>query len=330
MITEMTFREALRRALRQEMRLDGTVFLIGEDIGRHGGTFKVTEGLLDEFGPERVLEMPISESAFVGAAAGAAIMGMRPVAEIMFVDFITLAMDQIVNNAAKFCYVYDGEISVPMVVRASCGAGLRMGVNHSQSFEAWFAHVPGVKVTVPSTPADALGLLRSAIRDPNPVILLEHKVLYNSKGPVPDGEYLVPLGKADIKREGSDVTVVAIGVMVPRALAAAERLEKEGISVEVVDPRTLQPLDEETITASAIKTGKVVITQEAPGPCSFGTEIAAVIGRRAFGYLDMPIELVCEPFTPIPSSPVLEDFVIPKEEQIIAAVKRTLAVGAVR
>ena len=324
MMREMTFREALRQALREEMQRDSEVFLIGEDIGRHGGTFKVTEGLLDEFGPERVLETPISESGFIGAAVGAAIMGMKPVAEIMFVDFITISMDQLINNAAKFCYMYDGQVSVPMVVRANCGAGVRMGINHSQSFEAWFAHVPGLKVVIPSTPADALGLLKSAIRDPNPVIFLEHKSLYNSKGPVPEGDYLVPIGKADVKREGTDVTVVAIGAMVPRALAAADRLGQAGISVEVIDPRSLQPLDEDTIATSACKTGRVVIAQEAAAPCSCGSEIAAVIGRKAFGYLDMPIEMVSEPFTPIPFSPVLEDFVVPREAQIVEAVERIL------
>lgn len=324
MMKEITFREALRQALLEEMRRDSKVFLLGEDIGRHGGTFKVSEGLLAEFGPERVVETPISESGFVGAAIGAALMGMKPVVEIMFVDFITIPLDQLVNNAAKMCYMYDGEATVPMVVRSVSGAGVRMGVNHSQSFEAWFAHVPGLKVVMPSTPADAFGLLKSSIRDPNPVIFLEHKGLYNTKGPAPEGDHLVPLGKADVKREGTDVTVVATGIMVQRALSAASKLEKEGISLEVVDPRSLQPLDEDTIAESACKTGKVVIAQEAAGPCSCGSEIAAVIGRKAFGYLDMPIEMVSEPFTPIPFSPVLEDFVIPKEEHIIAAVRRVL------
>ena len=324
MMRELTFREALREALRDEMRQDSTVFLLGEDIGRHGGAHKVTEGLLDEFGATRVLDMPISESAIVGAAVGAAIMGMRPVAEIMFADFLTIAMDQIVNNAAKMCYIHDGEISVPMVVRGNCGAGTRMGVHHGQSFEAWFAHVPGLKVVMPSTPADAKGLMRSAIRDCNPVMFHEHKLLYGTNGPVPEGDYLVPLGKADVKREGTDVTVVATGVMVNRALAAAKRLDEERISVEVVDPRTLQPLDTETLAASACKTGRVVIAQEAPGPFSVASEIAAVISREAFGYLDMPIEMVCAPFVPVPFSPVLEDFVVPKEAQIVSAVKRVL------
>ncbi len=324
MTRELTFREALRETLREEMRRDSSVFVMGEDIGKHGGTFKVTEGLLEAYGPKRVVETPISESGFIGAAAGAAVMGMKPVAEIMFVDFITVPMDQIVNNAAKLCYMYDGEVSVPMVIRASCGAGTRMGVNHSQSFEAWFVHVPGLKVVMPSMPADAMGLMRSAIRDPNPVVFLEHRGLYNTKGPVPDGEHVVPLGKAEVKREGTDVTVVATGMMVVRAMAAAEQLAAEGISVEVVDPRTLSPLDEETIVASACKTGKVVIAQESAGPCSVGSEIAAIIGRGAFGYLDMPIEMVSEPFVPIPFSPALEDFVVPKEPQIIAGVRRTL------
>ncbi|MHB1161134.1 MAG: alpha-ketoacid dehydrogenase subunit beta [Chloroflexota bacterium] len=324
---ELTYREALHDALDEEMRRDGSVFLMGEDIGKHGGTFKVTQGLLEEYGPSRVLETPISESGFMGAAVGAAMMGMRPVVEIMFVDFMTIPMDQIVNNAAKMCYIYDGDISVPMVIRAPQGAGVRMGVHHSQSFEAWFAHVPGLKVVMPSTPADAKGLMKSAIRDNNPVMFLEHKLLYSIKGPVPEGEHLVPIGKADVKREGSDVTVVATSLMVHRALAVAERLQSEGISVEVVDPRSLQPLDEETLVSSACKTGRVVIVHEAPAPYGAGAEIATVINRGAFGYLDMPIERVTAPFVPVPFSPGLEDFVIPKEDQIVAAVKRTLGVA---
>lgn len=325
---EITFREALREALVEEMRRDTAVILMGEDIGKHGGSFKVTEGLLDEFGPMRVIETPISESGFMGAAVGAAMLGMRPVVEIMFADFLTISMDQIVNNAAKMCYIYDGEMAVPMVIRSPQGAGVRMGVHHSQNFEAWFAHVPGLKVVMPSTPADAKGLLKSAIRDNDPVVFLEHKLLYSSKGPVPEGEHLVPIGKADVKREGSDITVIATSLMVSRALAAADRLDREGISVEVVDPRSLQPLDEETLVASACKTGRVVIVHEAPGPYGAGAEIAAVVGKGAFGYLDMPIERVAAPFVPVPFSPVLEDFVMPKEEQIIAAVKTVLGQGA--
>lgn len=327
MTRELTYREALHDALAEEMARDANVFVMGEDIGRHGGTFKVTEGLLDQFGESRVVETPISESGFMGAAVGAAMMGMRPVVEIMFADFITISMDQIVNNAAKMCYIYDGEISVPMVVRAPQGAGLRMGVHHSQSFEAWFAHVPGLKVAMPSTPADAKGLMKSAIRDNNPVIFLEHKMLYSTKGPVPEGEYLVPFGKADVKREGTDVTVIATSMMVPKALSAADRLQREGISVEVVDPRTLQPLDADTMVASATKTGRVVIVHEAPGPYGAGAEIATVINQGAFGYLDLPIERVTLPFVPVPFSPGLEDYVVPKEDQIIAAIRKTLGVA---
>lgn len=323
---EMTIREALREALREEMLRDENVFLMGEDIGKHGGAFQVTHGLIDEFGPDRVLETPICESGFVGAGVGAAMMGMRPVVEIMYNDFITVAMDQIVNNAAKMAYVYDAEVSVPMVIRTTYGARLRMGVHHSQSFEAWFAHVPGLKVVMPSTSADAKGLMITAIRDNDPVIFFEHKMMYNTKSPVPEGEYLVPLGKADVKREGTDVTVVATGAMVARALSAATKLQEEGISVEVVDPRSLQPLDEETLVASASKTGRVVIAQEAVGPYGAGSEIAAVIGRGAFGYLDMPIEQVAMPFIPVPFSPALEDFVVPGEEQIVEAVRRVTAV----
>ncbi len=321
---ELTYREALKEALREEMARDETVFILGEDIGKHGGTFKVTEGLLDEFGPERVLETPITESGFTGMAVGAALMGMRPVVEIMFADFVTIAMDQLVNNAAKMCYCYDGELSCPMVVRAPLGAGMRMGVHHSQSPEAWVSNVPGLKVVIPSTPADAKGLLKSAIRDNDPVIFFEHKMIYSTKGPVPDGDHLVPIGKADVKRSGTDVTVVATSAMVLKALAAAEQLAREGISVEVVDPRSLQPLDEETLVASAAKTGRVVVVCEAPAQYGPSAHIAAVIGNGAFGYLDMPVEQVTMPFVPVPFSPVLEDSVIPKEADIVAAVRRVL------
>jgi pyruvate/2-oxoglutarate/acetoin dehydrogenase E1 component len=322
---ELTYRDALREALREEMLRDERVFILGEDIGKHGGTFKVTEGLLGEFGPDRILETPICESGFTGMAVGAALLGMRPVVEIMFSDFVTVAMDQVVNNAAKMAYVYDGELSVPMVLRLPFGAGLRMGVHHSQCPEAWFGNVPGLKVVMPSTPADVKGLMKTAIRDNDPVIFFEHKMIYNTRGPVPDGEHLVPLGKADVKRAGTDVTVVATGAMVAKAMSAATKLQAEGISVEVVDPRSLQPLDSETLVASAIKTGRVVIAQEAVSPYSAGSEIAAVIGRGAFGYLDMPIETVAMPFVPVPFSPILEDSVIPGEDHIIAAVRRVTA-----
>jgi pyruvate dehydrogenase E1 component beta subunit len=301
---------------------------MGEDIGKHGGAFMVTNGFTDEFGADRVVETPICESGFTGAAVGAALMGMRPVVEVMYNDFITVAMDQLVNNAAKMCYCYDGELSVPMVLRTVYGAGMRMGVHHSQSFEGWFAHVPGLKVVMPSCPADAKGLMKSAIRDNDPVIFFEHKMIYNTKGLVPDGEHLVPIGKADVKRQGTDVTVVATGAMVLKALAAAEKLAAEGISAEVVDPRTLQPLDEETLITSAIKTGRVVVVCEAPSQYGPSAHIAAVIGRGAFGYLDMPIEQVTMPFTPVPFSPVLEDAMIPKDEDIMAAVKRVLCLDS--
>lgn len=328
MTSKLTYRDALREALREEMSRDKRVFLLAEDIGVHGGTFKVTEGLLNEFGPRRVLDTPISESGFVGAAVGAALMGMRPVTEIMFIDFITVAMDQIVNNAAKMCYMYDGEVGVPLVIRAPYGPGVRMGVHHSQSLEAWFAHVPGLKVAMPSTPADAKGLLKSSIRDGNPILFLEHKLLYNTSGPVPDGEHLVPFGKADVKREGTDVTVVATGMMVHHALSAAEQLSQLGISVEVIDPRTLQPLDEETLVRSARKTGRVVVAQEAPVKYGAASEIAAVIATQAFGYLDTPVERVGMPFVPVPFSPVLEDFVIPKQADIVEAVRRAMNLNA--
>ncbi|MGA3191736.1 MAG: alpha-ketoacid dehydrogenase subunit beta [Candidatus Bathyarchaeia archaeon] len=318
----ISYREALREALREEMRRDPTVFLLGEDIGRYwGGAFKVTEGLAEEFGDERVRDTPISESAIVGTAVGAAITGMRPVAEIMFGDLTALAMDQIANQAAKIRYMFGGQASCPMVIRTPFGAGVNIASHHSQSLEAWFMHVPGLYVAVPSTPYDAKGLLKMAIRGNNPVFFCEHKLLYPVEGDVPDEECLIPFGAADVKREGSDATVVATLYMVHKALAAAESLEKEGISVEVIDPRTLTPLDKKTIVDSVKKTGRIVIVSEDCKTAGVSAEIAAVVAEEAIDYLDAPIKRVTAPDTPIPFSPPLEQFIIPNEKAIIRAVK---------
>src|SRR5581483_8846065 len=276
-ITDMTFALAIRTALAEEMRRDPRVFLIGEDIGVYGGAFGITDGMLAEFGPERVRDTPISEQAIVGAAIGAALGGMRPVAEIQFFDFILLAMDQLANQAAKIHYMFGGQISVPIVVRSPAGSGTGAAAQHSQSLEALFAHIPGLKVVAPSTPADAKGLLLASIRDPNPVLFVEHKLLYKTVGPVPDGNAPIPLGVADVKRPGKDVTVVATQIMVPRALAVAERLAGEGIDVEVIDPRTLMPLDQGTIDTSVRKTGRLVIAHEAVKAGGIGAELAARI-----------------------------------------------------
>ncbi|MEM2102371.1 MAG: alpha-ketoacid dehydrogenase subunit beta [Candidatus Bathyarchaeia archaeon] len=319
---EITYRDALREALREEMRRDKTVFLLGEDIGRFwGGAFKVTNGLAEEFGDERVRDTPISESTIIGAAVGAAITGMRPVAEIMFGDLTALAMDQIANQAAKIRYMFGGQAKAPMVIRTPFGGGVNIASHHSQSLEAWFMHVPGLYVAVPSTPYDAKGLLKTAIRGDNPVFFCEHKLLYPLKGMIPEEEYTLPFGKADVKREGKDVTVFATMFMVHQALAAAERLSKENISVEVIDPRTLIPLDKAALLASVKKTGRIVIVSEDCKTAGVTAEIAAVVAEEAIDYLDAPIKRVAEPDTPIPFSPPLEKFVIPDENRIIKAVK---------
>ncbi|HDN05604.1 alpha-ketoacid dehydrogenase subunit beta [Candidatus Bathyarchaeota archaeon] len=322
---KITYREALREALREEMRRDPTVFLLGEDIGRYwGGAFKVTEGLAEEFGDERVRDTPISESAIIGAAVGAAITGMRPVAEIMFGDLTALAVDQIANQAAKIRYMFGGQAKVPLVIRTPFGAGVNIAAHHSQSLEAWYMHVPGLYVAVPSTPYDAKGLLKTAIRNDNPVFFCEHKLLYPIEGEVPEEEYTVPLGVADVKREGEDVTVVATLYMVHKALEAAEKLETEGISVEVVDPRTLTPLDKQTIIKSVKKTGRLVVVSEDCKTAGVSAEIAAVVAEEAIDYLDAPIKRVAEPDTPIPFSPPLEQYVIPNEKSIIKAVREVV------
>lgn len=320
-MAQMTYAEAIRDGMRMEMKRDPNVYLYGEDVGRFGGCFGVSAGLLDEFGPERIIDTPITETAIVGSAVGAAAAGLRPIAEIMFVDFMGVCMDEILNQAAKMRYMYGGKAKLPMVVRTPCGAGMSAAAQHSQSLEAWFTHIPGLKVVMPGAPADAKGLMEAAVRDDNPVIYIEHKQLLNMSGEVPEGEYTVPLGKADIKRAGSDVTIVAWSWMLQRALAAAATLAKEGINAEVLDPRTLVPLDKETILKSVEKTGKLVIVHEAVRTSGFGAEIAATVADEGFDLLDAPIKRVTAPDTPIPFAPVLEQAYLPSEEKIVAAVK---------
>ena len=322
---ELTFAQAIREALDEELSRDPNIFVMGEDVGAWGGVFRTTEGLYEKYGPDRIIDTPLSEEGFIGLAVGAAITGMHPVAEIMFGDFITLVMDQLVNQAAKMRYMTGGQMQVPMTVRATMGGGRSSGAQHSQSWHAWFAHVPGLKVVVPSTPYDAKGLLKTALREPNPVIFFEDKVMYAKvKGPVPDEEYTIPFGKADVKRAGSDVTLIALSRMIHPTLAAAEMLEKEGIQAEVIDPRTLTPLDDETILDSVRKTGGAVVVDEGYQRFGVTAEIAALIAHGAFDYLDAPIERLGAMDVPIPFSPVLEFATIPDEEKIIAAVHRVL------
>jgi len=324
-VRRMTYREALREALREEMGHDSSVFLLGEDIGRHwGGAFKVTDGLAQQFGDERVRDTPISESAIVGTGVGAAITGMRPVAEIMFGDLTALAMDQIANQAAKIRYMFGGQASCPLVIRTPFGAGVNIASHHSQSLEAWFMHVPGLQVAVPSTPYDAKGLLKTAIRGSNPVLFCEHKLLYPVEGDVPEDEYTIPFGVAEVKRKGSDVTVVATMYMVHKARNAAAELEEEGLSVEVIDPRTLTPLDKKAIVDSVKKTGRLVIVSEDCKTGGVSAEISSVVAEEAIDYLDAPIKRVTGADTPIPFSPPLEQYVIPDEKAIIKAVKEVV------
>ena len=321
----LSYPEALNEALDQEMLRDDRVFLMGEDVGATGGIFGVSKGLMDRYGAERVRDTPISEATFVGCGVGAAIAGMRPVVEIQIFDFVALTMDMLVNQAAKFRFMLGGKPSVPLVVRGPQGGGIRLAAQHSQSLEAWFTHVPGLVVAAPSTPYDAKGLLVAAIRDDNPVVFLEQKLLYlGGTGPVPEELYAIPLGKADIKRAGTDVTVVATSAMVPRALSAATVLERDGISVEVVDPRTLQPLDEETILASVRKTNRLLIVHEAWVRGGFGAEVAATVVDKAFDYLDAPIARLGAPHTPMPYNDRLELEVIPSQERIVDAIRALL------
>ena len=321
MMKQMTYAEAIRDAMRVEMLRDPNVYLQGEDVGRFGGCFGVTAGLFAEFGAKRVIDTPISETAIIGSAVGAAAAGLRPIAEIMFVDFTGVCMDELFNQAAKMRYMFGGKAKIPMVLRTPCGAGMSAAAQHSQSMEAWFTHIPGIKTVMPSTPADAKGLLSAAIRDDNPVVYIEHKQLFGVKGDVPEGEYVVPLGKADIKRAGTDVTIVSWSWMVQKALAAADVLAKEGIQVEVLDPRTLVPLDKEAILQSVGKTNKLVIVQEAVQTGGFGGEISAMVAEHGFDLLDAPIKRVAAPDTPVPFSPSLEQAYLPSVEKIVAAVK---------
>ena len=334
-MAKMSVAEALRQAIREEMARDSRVFCIGEDIGikgGFGGAFTVTLGLSEEFGHERILDTPISEAGIVGVAIGAAMAGLRPIADVQYGDFLFCAMDQLANQAAKMTYMSGGTVKVPMVMRAPVGATSR-GPQHAQSLEAFFTHIPGLKVLAPSTAYDAKGLLKSAVRDDNPVLIFEHKLLYGSKGPrsergalspigeVPDEEYLVPIGEGIIRREGSDVTVVGKLLTMYRALAAAEQLAQEGIEAEVIDPRTLVPLDKELILESVRKTGRLVIVEEDNLTGGWAADVAAIVAEEAFFWLDAPIKRVSAPDTPAPFAPVMEQFYVPSVERVIEAVK---------
>jgi pyruvate dehydrogenase E1 component beta subunit len=326
-VREITFLEALNEAFRQEMERDPTVIIMGEDVGVYGGAFGVTKGLLEKFGFERVIDTPISEAGFIGAAIGATATGLRPVVELMFVDFFGVAMDQIYNQAAKMRYMFGGKIKVPITIRATIGGGLSAAAQHSQVLYSIFAHVPGLKVVVPSTPYDAKGLLISSIRDDNPVMFFEHKLLYPIKGPVPIEPYTIPLGKADVKREGTDVTIIGLALTIHQALEAADILAEEGVSAEVIDPRTIVPFDKEAILKSVRKTGRVVIVDEDYDRCGFASWVAAVVADEAFEYLDAPVKRVTTPNVPIPFSPPLEKHVLPNTEKIVKAVRAVVRKG---
>lgn len=323
---ELTYAQALREAIASEMRADPDVYIMGEDIGLYGGAFGVTDGLLQEFGPERVRDTPISEAGFVGAAVGSAVTGMRPIVEIQFSDFLACAMDQLVNQGAKLRYMFGGRGKVPLVIRTPQGSGTGAAAQHSQALEAWYAHIPGLKVVIPSTPHDAKGLLKAAVRDENPVVLLEHKLLYRTRGPVPEEDYTIPLGQAAIRRAGKDVTIVAWSIAALRAVKAAEQLAAEGIEAEVIDPRTLVPLDMESIIRSARKTGRVIIVHEANRRGGFGGEIAGQLADSdAFDFLLAPIIRLGGKDVPIPFNKGLERAAVPQAEDIIAAARRALA-----
>ncbi|MER3455756.1 MAG: alpha-ketoacid dehydrogenase subunit beta [candidate division GAL15 bacterium] len=318
---ELTLAQAIREALAEEMRRDPRVFILGEDVAEAGTPFRVLSGLVQEFGPQRVVDTPISEAGFVGIAVGAAMTGLRPVVDIMFGDFLTLAMDQIVNQAAKVHYMSGGKLKVPLVIRTTLGATRRSAAQHSQSLHAWFSHIPGLKVALPSTPYDAKGLLKTAIRDDNPVLFFEDKMMYQVKGPVPEGEYTIPFGVADVKRPGRHVTLVATSSMVYVALEAAELLQQEGIEAEVVDPRTTVPLDVDTLVRSARKTGRVVVVDEGHRRYGVTAEIAAVIAEEAFYDLEAPVRRVAALDVPVPFSPVLEDQTVPTPQQVAAVAR---------
>jgi pyruvate/2-oxoglutarate/acetoin dehydrogenase E1 component len=324
----ITYREAVKQALREELQNDERVFMLGEDIAEFGGTFKVSLGLLDEFGPKRIRNTPLSESAILGAAVGAAATGLRPIAEIMYSDFFAVALDQVVNQAAKMRYMFGGKLSLPLTVRTAMGGRRSAAAQHSQCLEAWFMHIPGLKIAMPSNAYDAKGLLKTAVRDPNPTIIFENKMLYNTKGEVPEEPYFVAWGQANIVRKGTDVTVVALSDMVDFSLKAAERLADEGISLEVIDPRTLVPLDIETIVGSVQKTGRLVIAHEACVTGGVGAEIAAQVGYRALDYLAAPIERVGAKDSPIPFSPILEREILPDDQDVVDAVYRAMDYSA--
>ncbi len=321
---EILYRDALNQALREEMRRDENVFLMGEDVGFYQGAFKVSRNLLEEFGEKRIIDTPITEPAFAGVGIGAAMVGLRPVIEMMTLNFAILALDQIINNAAKIRYMSGGQFKVPMVIRGPGGAAHQLAAQHSQVLDAYFCHIPGLKVIAPGTPKDAKGLLKSAIRDDNPVVFIEGELLYGVKGEVPEDEYIIPIGVADLKKEGKDVTIIAWSRMLYLAMNVAKRLEKDGASVEVLDPRTLRPLDEDAILESVKKTGRVVIVEENWPYCGVGAEMAYRIQKDAFDYLDAPIERVTSLDVPMPYAKNLEEAVLPTEERVIDAVKRVM------
>ncbi|MEE8241638.1 MAG: pyruvate dehydrogenase complex E1 component subunit beta [Nitrospirales bacterium] len=316
-----TYREALSQAMREEMRRDEKVFLIGEEVGYYQGAFKVSKGFVEEFGPKRVLDTPITEAGFTGLAIGAAMAGLHPIVELMTFNFGILAMDQIVNNAAKIRYMSGGQLSVPMVIRGPGSAAHQLGAQHSQSLEAWFCHVPGLKVIAPATPQDAKGLLKSAIRDPNPVIFIEAQLLYGTKGEVAEGEHTIPIGQAEVKQTGKDLTIVAYSKMLLLALEAAQALAQEGIQAEVVDPRTLKPIDHAVIVASVKKTGRLLIVEEGWAFCGLGAQIAECVYREAFDYLDAPIVRVTGEEVPMPYTRPLEDLAIPDLGRVLTAAR---------
>jgi acetoin:2,6-dichlorophenolindophenol oxidoreductase subunit beta len=323
-VAELTYRQAVAHGIAQEMERDPMVVMLGEDIGAAGGVFKTTEGLLAKFGPDRVRDTPISEQAIIGAAMGAAMTGLRPVAELMFSDFFGVAWDMVANQIAKTRYMTDGQVSLPLVIRTANGGGLRFGAQHSQSIETWAMAIPGLKVVAPSTPADMVGLMAAAIRDPDPVIVCEHKALFAEKGDVPDGELVEPLGQARIVREGTDATVVALAAMVPRALAAAEVLAADGVSLEIIDLRTLVPLDVTTVLASVRKTQRLFTVEENPRLAGWGAEVVSIVAEEAIYDLDGPVVRITTPHVPLAANPVLEDAQMPSVERITATIRHTL------
>jgi acetoin:2,6-dichlorophenolindophenol oxidoreductase subunit beta len=324
-VAELSYREAVARGIAQEMRRDPNLVLLGEDIAGAGGVFKTTVGLLDEFGPERVRDTPISEQAIIGAAAGAAMTGIPTIAELMFSDFIAVCFDMIANEVAKARYMTDGQVTIPMVIRTANGGGARFGAQHSQSVENWCMMIPGLKVVAPSTPRDVVGLMAAAVRDPDPVVFFEHKALFASKGEVPDGEIVDSLGSATVVREGTDCTIAALALMVPRALEAAERLEGLGISAEVIDLRSLVPLDAKTLLSSTAKTGRLYTVEENPRLCGWGAEIASIAAEEAFWDLDGPIIRITTPHIPLPAAEALEDLAIPSVDRIHDTVAKTMS-----